>query len=133
VDDEENMLRVMVRMLQSEFEVIALADPMDALRRFEAGERFDAVCCDLVMPKLSGLELLRRVQELDPAQAARFAFLSGGIQDEPTNTFLEGVPNAFLEKPFHFEDLKLLLRRLIGTSIPPTLELGSAGSGEPLG
>jgi PAS domain S-box-containing protein len=131
VDDEENMLRVMVRMLQSEFEVIALADPVDALRRFEAGERFDAVCCDLVMPKLSGLELLRRVQELDPAQAARFAFLSGGIQDEPTNTFLENVSNAFLEKPFHFEDLKLLLRRLVGASIPPAAELSSPGSGKP--
>lgn len=77
VDDEESVHRAMGRLLGKACDV-ACADAPAALARLEAGERFDLVLCDLSMPGISGLELRRRVEALDPEQALRVTFLTGG-------------------------------------------------------
>jgi CheY-like chemotaxis protein len=76
VDDEETVQRAMGRLLGKRYDV-ACADAAGALGRLERGERFDLVLCDVSMPGISGLELRRRVEVLDPGQARRLAFLTG--------------------------------------------------------
>jgi PAS domain S-box-containing protein len=111
VDDEPTVLRAMTRLLQSEYEVVALADPQEALRRIELGERYDVILCDLMMPRLPGVELFRRCRALDGALADRFVFISGGILDQETLGLLGSVRNELLEKPFTQAELRAVLAR----------------------
>jgi len=113
IDDEESMLKVFVRLLQGNHEVVALSDPRDALRRIEAGEHFDVVFCDIMMPHLTGIELFGKIQQNNPALAGRFVFMSGGVLGEEVRAFLQGIPNEFVDKPFNSHQIRSIVLRHI--------------------
>ena len=87
VDDEEIVHRALGRILGRGHEVTS-ADGAAALARFERGERFDLVLCDLSMPGISGIELYRSVGALAADQAARFVFLTGGALGDAAKAFV---------------------------------------------
>jgi EAL domain-containing protein (putative c-di-GMP-specific phosphodiesterase class I) len=64
-EDEEALRRIAARVLASEgFEVCQVADGREALAELERGE-FDVVVSDVMMPNMSGLELLRAIRQRD--------------------------------------------------------------------
>src|SRR5688572_20014381 len=66
VDDDEIMLASLARMLGgSEHSVEAYATAEEAMERVNEGG-VEVVVSDIVMPTLTGLELLRQVREVDP-------------------------------------------------------------------
>jgi len=77
-----------------------------------AGERFDVILCDLMMPELTGMDLHAELEKLAPDQAARMVFVSGGAFTPRARDFLDRVPNARVEKPIDFQNLRVLLRNL---------------------
>ncbi len=99
VDDEPFFCRAVERILGEEHEVVAIADPLEALRRVEAGERFDVVLTDVVMPRLSGIELLARMTRAVPDLADRTVFVTGGVSDAANAEYLAARPERVLEKP----------------------------------
>ena len=59
VEDEESFVDALTIGLQREgFDVTAARDGLDALNAFRPGE-FDVVLLDLMLPRLSGLDVLR--------------------------------------------------------------------------
>ncbi len=63
VDDEEMLARVMARRLIARgFDVQVSLSGADALARIQA-EPFDLVLLDVMMPEMSGLEVLTRIRE----------------------------------------------------------------------
>jgi CheY-like chemotaxis protein len=95
----------MTRLLGKRHDVsCAAAEP--ALRRLLGGERFELVLCDVSMGGLSGIELHARVRALDPAQAARFVFLSGGAFGPEAKSFFAETGAAVLDKGAHPDDLR---------------------------
>jgi CheY-like chemotaxis protein len=99
VDDDPLVARALVRVLRRRHQVTAISSGEEALARLEAGERFDAILCDLMMPQMSGMELHARLVERHPGQARRMIFLTGGAFTEAAHEFLRRVPCACLEKP----------------------------------
>lgn len=65
VDDEPDMLDFMERVLRRAFAVTVTGDAEEALRELASGS-YDIVITDHQMPKISGLELLRRSEALAP-------------------------------------------------------------------
>ncbi len=60
-DDEENIRRMLeLHLVRDGFEVHTVPDGAAALEAMTE-QRFDAAICDLVMPEMDGLELLRRL------------------------------------------------------------------------
>lgn len=66
-DDEHVRETVAVALIAAGFDIQTAATGDEALRRIEAGERFDAVFTDVVMPgSLSGVDLAIRLRERHP-------------------------------------------------------------------
>jgi DNA-binding NtrC family response regulator len=104
VDDEEVIRAFLKRFLSMEgFEVSEAEDGYKAIELSKEGQ-FDAVFLDIRMPKLDGLETLKRLKIISPDSI--YVMMSGysvGTALEDTNK--EGA-HAALKKPFEMENLK---------------------------
>ena len=66
VDDEDIVLRSCTRILsRGNFEIDTATDGAEALRKME-GRPADLVILDIMMPRMDGIEVLRRVKESHP-------------------------------------------------------------------
>jgi signal transduction histidine kinase len=110
VDDEPVVCSSLVRLLAREGTVVALTSARQALEHLQAGERFDVVLCDLMMPRMDGPALYDEVCQLSPAQAERMIFMSGGAFTPRGREFLERVPNVRIDKPFDVDAVRALVR-----------------------
>lgn len=113
VDDEPGMLRAMTRLLQTQHVVVSTQDPREALRLLQAGQRFDVILCDLMMPHMSGVELHEEIASLAPEVARGMVFVTGGVVDDRTRQFLASSEHERLEKPFAPQDLRAVVARHI--------------------
>jgi len=124
VDDEPLFCSAVARMIGREHEVVAVTDPGDALRRIEAGERFDAVLSDLVMPGMTGMDFHSEIARVAPHVADRMLFVTGGASTSSAAQFVARMQGRVLEKPLERE---LLLGALAAAVRPPVVE--GAGPG----
>ncbi len=111
IDDEPAVGRALARMLGKQHASTVVDSGQEALTKLLAGEPFDAVFCDLMMPELSGMDLYERLQEQKPELASRFIFMTGGAYTPRARTFLETVPNGWLEKPFDAQQLRKVMAK----------------------
>ncbi len=119
VDDERTILKSLARMLRRDVQtVVTYDDPRQALAAIEAGERFDVVFCDILMPHMTGIDLYDEVRKLSPEQADRFVFVTGDMTRLEIQQFLARVGNERLEKPFSIQNVRGIARRFIGSRSP---------------
>lgn len=104
VDDDAPVGRAIRRTL-AEHQVELETDPVRALERFERGERYDVVVCDVRMPSLMGPEFHVRLRAIDAAQAARVVFVTGGPVSPAVRRHLEAAGVSLVHKPFTSEQL----------------------------
>jgi signal transduction histidine kinase/CheY-like chemotaxis protein len=114
VDDEIAVGHAAQRILAPEHDVTVVDTGARALELIQRGERFDLVLCDLMMPQMTGMELYAQVSRVDPAQAARFVFMTGGAFTGRAREFLDKTTNDRLEKPFEMDDLRAMINGRIG-------------------
>ncbi len=112
VDDDEKLLRVLTLRLETEgFEVLAASNGEMALRQLE-GQRPQLVLADLRMPGMDGIELLERIQLLQPGLPVVILTAHGAIPDAVEATRKGAV--EFLTKPMDGDALIALLHRHLG-------------------
>lgn len=113
VDDDVSVLRSVSRLLMGENDVVTISDPREAYQVLQSGQRFDVVFCDLMMPHMTGVELLRLVSQTIPGMAERFVLITGGVVREDMQEFLAGISNERLEKPFSTRQIRGVVRRFV--------------------
>lgn len=113
IDDDEVVIAAVRRALRSG-DVTTLTSAADAMELLRAGVRYDAIISDIMMPNMSGQDFYEATHALDPTQAERIVFLTGGAFTEGTQTFLEQVPNRRLDKPFDPATLRSVVRQIVG-------------------
>jgi CheY-like chemotaxis protein len=109
VDDDPHVRGAVTRILAREHEVVPAGGGREALARVDAGERYDAILCDLMMPDLSGMGLHAALREKAPDLAARVIFMTGGVFTDEQQTFLERVTNPRVEKPFDVSQVRAVV------------------------
>jgi signal transduction histidine kinase len=114
VVDDDALVRVAVRRVLSSRHDVFEAEAPDALARLRAGERFDVVLCDILMPVVTGMDLHRAVAEAAPDQAARFVFMTAGAFTPTARAFLATSGLRLLAKPFDPAELREAVDRLVG-------------------
>jgi CheY-like chemotaxis protein len=75
VDDHVLLLRCMARLL-SGCETVLTTSPRHALEMLLAGDTFDVIVCDVMMPDVTGPELYERCVAHSPELGRRFLFAS---------------------------------------------------------
>jgi CheY-like chemotaxis protein len=119
VDDDALVAESLRLVLSMECTVEVSLDPVGALDRIRAGETFDVILCDVMMPHMNGIELRGHIEAIARDQAGRMVFVTGGILQPEVRSLLERVPNAWIEKPVDIEGLRELVRRRARTGPPP--------------
>jgi CheY-like chemotaxis protein len=112
VDDEPMILGALRRAFSADYHVTCVGDGRRAVERLRGGERYDVILCDLMMPEMTGMDLYAELGRIAPDQVDRMVFVTGGAFTPRAREFLERIPNARVEKPIDFQNLKLLLRNL---------------------
>src|SRR3990170_3169888 len=109
VDDEESMRDVLRRILSAEGYSVSLAENgKRALASLEK-ERFDFVLCDIRMPEMGGLELLREIMSRKIPGTAIMMSAFGTVQ-----TAVEAMKLGaydYISKPFMSDEILLTLRK----------------------
>ena len=113
IDDEEPLALAVRRFLSNDHEVTAVHSARAALDLLQAGTRYDVILCDLMMPQITGMELHDALAKLDPKQAERVVFMTGGAFTPSAREFLDTSDNPRLEKPFDLKVLRKLVNELI--------------------
>jgi DNA-binding NtrC family response regulator len=115
VDDEPLVGLVIQRAFEDEHEVVLAGSARAALDLLDAGERFDVLCSDLMMPDMDGAALHAEVAGRDPALARCTVFLTGGAYTQEAFASLEAAHAEVLEKPFELSALRDLVDRLLSS------------------
>jgi len=103
VEDEESARRALAEILTLlGFEVAAAASGEEA-ERLAAGEVFDLLLTDFVLPGIDGGELARRLLARSPA--LRVVVMSGYAEDESMRHGVAAGTLRFLQKPFDVQAL----------------------------
>jgi CheY-like chemotaxis protein len=110
VDDDLHVCTVIGRILGQEHEVVAVLSATQALELIRAGERFDVVLCDLMMPEMTGMDLHAELTRMVSDQAERMVFMTGGLFDEKVSDFLDSIGKTPVLKPFCRTELRQLIQ-----------------------
>lgn len=113
VDDEAIILRLLeVNFRLAGFSVETAARGEDALAKI-AVRRPDVIVLDLMLPGLSGLQVLERMRADPEAASVPVVMLSARTQDEDRErSYALGVAN-YVTKPFEPSDLVEVVRRAL--------------------
>jgi hypothetical protein len=82
-----------------------------------------------MMPRVTGDRCYERVLEIDPEQARKFVFMSGGAFTPSARAFLEKVQAPLVEKPFEAASLRAVLEQMLYA--PPTADSARLTSSSP--
>jgi phosphoserine phosphatase RsbU/P len=108
-DDEANRESIARRLQRRGFQVVVAADGPAALAHV-AGGAFDLVLLDVMMPGMSGLEVLRRLRETHDVSRLPVVMATARDQSEDIVRALELGANDYVTKPFDFPVVLARLR-----------------------
>ena len=115
VEDEKGVRDFAVTSLrQLGYQAEAACDSEEALGLLQArGGRFDLVITDVVMPKLSGPQLVEALRKRIPD--VRVLYMSGYTDDTVVRHGLLEAEVAFLQKPFSVQELARKVREVLAS------------------
>jgi len=111
VDDEEIVVKSCLRILgEGDCEAEGVQSGEEALRRIEE-HSYDVVVLDIMMPKMDGLEVLRRVKESHPD--IDVIMVTGLSQIDTAVRSMKLGAFDYLPKPFDPDELKVVVGRAL--------------------
>jgi two-component system NtrC family sensor kinase len=105
VDDEPAIRSAIVRYFAGLGHTVDAAGTGAEAHALLESRRYDTVLLDLRMPDTSGDAIYRELLERDPSHAARVIFLTGDVQSDSTQQFIDASGRASVMKPFSFDEL----------------------------
>ena len=111
VDDEPGILSLLHSQLSRQYECKSAASALEALEYLKE-ETYDLVLSDIVMPGMSGLELLQEISIL--SRETVVVLISGNLTIHSAIEALRRGAFDYITKPFDQEDVEASVRRALG-------------------
>lgn len=113
VDDEPMLCTTVERILAIDHEVTAVTSAKRAVAIIEAGERFDLILSDLMMPEMTGIDLHAVMQQIAPDLAEKMMFMTGGALSPRASAFLDEHADRSIDKPFKPATLRQAVQQFL--------------------
>jgi len=113
VVDDETAVRESIKTALEDFgyEVILACDGEEGLDIFRTHHKLiDAVILDIIMPKMSGRQLLQEMLKIDPEVKV---IISSGHREEHLEDMIIKAAKNYLTKPFEIDELEHTLRQVL--------------------
>jgi DNA-binding NtrC family response regulator len=109
IDDEPNIRRVLEAVfMKDRYEVFTAESGRKALDVISSQPNLDVVLCDLIMPDMNGVEVLKAAKEANPALSVVMITAHGTIR-----TAVEAMKLGafdYITKPFDMDEIKLVVK-----------------------
>ena len=126
-EDERALSKALTAILErNNYSVDAVYDGQSALDYLEA-DNYDGVVLDIMMPKVDGLTVLRKVRERGNLIPILLLTAKSEVDDKVEG--LDAGANDYLAKPFHLEELEARIRSLTRRQFTQNDGKCHAGSG----
>jgi len=113
VDDERHIVRlIQVNLERAGYQVVTAFDGQDALRKVET-EKPDVIVLDVMMPKMDGFEVLKRLQANPDTREIPVIMLTAKAQDADVFRGWSSGVSAYLTKPFNPLELVTFVKRIL--------------------
>lgn len=117
IDDEPLVITMLTRILRRHYEITTTTSGVEGLR-LACDEPWDAILCDVMLPELSGPQLLERLEAEGRPVAAKLGFMTGGAFGSEATSLLERLgKGGWLAKPFGLAEVEAFVAKLVGRSI----------------
>ncbi len=113
VDDDDDMRSLMLALLRPAYEVSAARDGQEGLD-LARSLRPDLVVLDLLMPRLHGFEVCRRIREDAELKGTKVLISSSKSYQHDVDTAVgETGADAYIVKPFEIEEFQSRVAALL--------------------
>ncbi len=110
VDDESDVRKSLSGFLNKlGHRVVGADDGMDGLQKFHTGA-FDLVITDVRMPRMDGLELMRRIKQIERSSVDVIIITGHGDMDSAIKALKYGAYD-YLQKPINIRELAITIER----------------------
>lgn len=114
VDDDDDMRGLMVLLLGDRYDVAAARDGEEGLAMARS-LRPDLIVLDLLMPRMHGFEVVRRIRGDDELKAVKVLIASSKSYAHDVSTAVaETGADAYIVKPFDLEEFKVRVDAMLG-------------------
>lgn len=111
-EDEPLILQTLELKLKKEgYQVIGCVDGLDALQKIDS-EHPDLIITDIMMPYMSGLEVVRKVKQDVSSRNTPVIVLSTMGQESIVEEAFELGADDYLKKPFSLSELSIRIKKL---------------------
>jgi DNA-binding response OmpR family regulator len=114
-DDEDILTLVALRFRRSGLEVILARDGEEALELIQTRAP-DAAVLDIAMPKLTGLEVVRRLRDDEATKSLPIVLLTARAAEKDVELGLEAGADEYITKPFSPQDLYACVQSVLATA-----------------
>ena len=112
IEDEITLAKIIKDTLETvNFEVQLAYDGEEGLQRFFESNP-DILISDIMMPKMSGLDMVQRIRETD--QHTPIIFLTAKTETDDVVAGFENGANDYIRKPFAMKELIVRIKALTG-------------------
>ena len=116
VDDDSDIVQVLkMGLVKNGFSVDGFTNPQDALQRFKSdAESYCLVLSDVRMPMISGIQLSKKVKEINPNVKVVLMTAFEIRDNEFSKVFPSSQVDGFVQKPIGIKELTDKILSLIG-------------------
>lgn len=117
IEDDLDVAAVLKFGLESGFDAIVdvSANGEEGLVRARGGD-YDLILCDLMMPKVDGLEVARQLKQEEPRVAAPIIFVTGAKSAFRTRTPQQHGAIGVISKPIPAREICARIRQLLAAA-----------------
>ena len=111
VDDDRVMCQLLFDLLLEDGYVAEMAYDAESAIEKQRNSRFDLIITDLMMPKMKGIELVRRLREINGSAAVLLITAFGTI--ESAVEAMRAGAYHYVTKPFHNDEILIHVKRAL--------------------
>ena len=128
VDDNELNIKVANKILQKykANDITSVRSGFECLDKINAGEKYDVILLDDMMPKMSGVETLKELKKINGFNTPVIALTANAITGMREKYLNEGF-NDYLAKPIEREQLIKVMNETLGRTITNQIPVEKIG------